>query len=806
MAILTGFPPSNTISPSVRIAEKDLSFVESTSSFHRAGLIGFASKGPINVPTLVRTHRELNTIFGFPHPDVGDPYLIYAAEQYLRIANELYVVRVGVIEPVNDEAATIAEVNVPSAGTLVSATSDTPETYSFSTDSFFRWKLNGVLASKSLVVLADANRPAPDAGSPYTCDDLVETLNDQLTSEDGIEFFCTDDDEIGVQSTFAFGTGSELELMSVQDSIYGGSVLALGGTNVSGLGTGMERARNTGTNLGWPTTGSLAVDGSWTITGFTDLNLQIVIAGTDNVLIDNVVQVMDLSALDGVTLTTAEVVTEMNTQIASLPGGFQAIGGGVGPADVNLAALVAADNITLITNHFGRDAQLLVKSDSTLDSVFGFSNLTESGVSPIRSASDADVYVAGRITGDDSSGEITMVITADSPGVDGNSTQVVVTSDPRYGTFTFDVYNNGNQVEVWGALTKDETSSLYVETFLSAVSNWIRVEDVTSVASPPADGTYDLSGGSDGIPADPDDQDDLLIGSNLAMTGLYSLSEPDQVDIDLIAIPGHPSTAVIQAIIDFCENERQDCLGIIDPPFGLTVEEVVQWQNGTHPLNDVRFDTDFAALYWPWVRIRDTFNNVDVWAPPSGSVMATIARSDSISFPWWAPAGAERGQVPGITEVFSRPTLEERDLMYGFENAINPIVQFADIDGFVIWGQKTLQRRPSALDRVNVRRMMFAAEKRIRAGSRRLLFDPYDDIFVQRFTDMAAGVLDEIATTRGLVDYRIQADSELNTADTIDRNEFYARIGIQPTRAVEFIFIEFSVHRTGSFDETSETF
>ena len=118
MAILQGFPPSNTISASVRITEKDLSFVAPDQSFHRAGLIGFASKGPINLPTLIATNRQLHVVFGNPHPDVGDPFLIYAAEQYLLVANELFVVRVADTDPVSDEQALTATVNVPAAGTL----------------------------------------------------------------------------------------------------------------------------------------------------------------------------------------------------------------------------------------------------------------------------------------------------------------------------------------------------------------------------------------------------------------------------------------------------------------------------------------------------------------------------------------------------------------------------------------------------------------------------------------------------------------------------------------------------------------
>ncbi len=337
---------------------------------------------------------------------------------------------------------------------------------------------------------------------------------------------------------------------------------------------------------------------------------------------------------------------------------------------------------------------------------------------------------------------------------------------------------------------------------MALVSDFIRVQDNIAVGAPPANSTaagYALSGGSDGIPSDPDLQDGLLIGNPLAFTGLYALSEPEQIDIDLLAVPGHASTAVVTAMLDVCQNYRMDCLAIVDPPFGLNVNEITAWQNGTHPLNLTRFDSDFGALYWPWVKMTDTYNRVDVWVPPSGCVMATIARSDFIGAPWFAPAGLTRGIVPGITDVFNRPTLAERDLMQGNRNCVNPIIQFVDISGFVVWGQKTLQRLPTALDRVNVRRLMFVCEKRIRAASRVLLFDPNDEIFQARFKSLANAILKDIKVGRGIHDYIILDDSTLNTPDVVDRNEFRARIGIQPTRAAEFMFLEFSIHRTGDF-------
>lgn len=792
MAILRGFPPSNTISPSVRITEKDLSFIAAEDSFHRAGLVGFASKGPINIPTTVRTSRELHTVFGWPHPEVGDPYMIYAAEQYLLIANELWLVRVAETDLVNDEAAQIAEIAVPISGTAVIIQSEDLGPYTFTTPGFFRWKVNGILSSKTLVVAAAATVASPVT---LTVTEIVEDLNDQLDDVDadldmnfdGIVFVEATTGELQIQSTFSFGPNASIEMVSVLNSIYGGAAA------ITGLGTGMTQATTTGTNQRYPSDSATPL-GTYDLTGLTDVTLQVVVDGTDNVLIDNTIQIIDLENLEGQSNLIADVVIEINDYIDNnLPGGFQAVAIG--------------NNLAFRTDHFGRDAKVLVKTVASY-AIFGFSGVTAIGVSPESTTGVANDH-AGIVTGAAATGTC-FTLMADSAGIEGNNTQVVITNDDSSNTFVLEVYSSDVQVESWGSLTKNQSSRYYVETFLALVSDFIRVDDNTATAASPADSAtgsaYALVGGSDGIPADPDDQDDLIIGNEIGFTGMFALSEPEQIDIDLIAVPGHSSTAVIVAMLFICQSLRMDCLAIVDPPFGLTVNEIIQWQNGTHPLNSTRFDSDFGALYWPWVKISDSFNGVDVWVPPSGSVMAVYARSDNFAAPWFAPAGTTRGVVPGITDVFSRPTLEERDSMYGNRNAINPIVQFSDAEGFLVWGQKTLQRTPTALDRVNVRRLMFVVEKRIRQASRRLLFDPHDDEFPQQFARIADTILREIQVGRGINAYIIKADEELNTPDVIDRNEFRARIGIQPLRAVEFIFIEFSIHRTGSFEEGVDNF
>jgi len=779
MPIIRGFPPSNTISPSVRITEKDLSYYPSEQSFHRAGLVGFASKGPIDLPTLIGSKRQLNTIFGFPHPDVGDPYLIYAAEQYLLVASELYIVRVGDQDAVSDEAATVAQVNLPAAGGRIVIQSDTAHSgegeedyYSFDEDAFFRWKLNGVIASKVLSITA----------GDYTASDLAGRLHALVVPElDGIDFE-SNEDKIAVVSTFAYGPAASIELVSVHNAAY----------DEMGIGTGMLAAEVTGSATKSDEDDSYLGIGKYDLTLYEGLDLNVVIDGTNNVNIDNQPQHIDLSDLVGM-VDISDIVDEINGQIedGTIAGGFvaEAVGGA----------------LKLSTLHKGRDARLLVKSDSTISDLLGLDHITHRGRSPSGPTGDgSEVY--GIVTGSANEEDVTVLtITAESAGVDGNGTKVDVINDAREGRFQIRVYNNGVEVESWGYLTMDHTSRYYVETYLSLVSDYVRaVHHTENGNAPPRDGVgYTLTGGADGLPSDPVAQDNLLIGSLVGQTGLNALSDPEQVDIDLVAIPGRSSTLAIEGLMEFCQN-RGDCMGIVDPPFGLTVNEIVHWQNGVHPLNDVQFNSDFLALYWPWVKIRDGFNGINVWVPPSGSMLAVFARNDQLGAPWTAPAGAQRGIVPGILDVFSRPTLEERDAMYGNRNCVNPIVQFSDFMDFTVWGQKTMQRRPTALDRVNVRRLLTTLEKRVRKAVITMLFDPNDAMFQRTFESKVSAILKEVKLNRGLYDYIIKADAEINTPDVIDRNEFRARIGIQPVKAVEFIFIEFSVHRTGSWTETSD--
>jgi phage tail sheath protein FI len=770
------FAPSNMLAPGVRVTEKDFSFIVSAPTANSVGLVGFATKGPLNVPTLVTSLKELHDTFGNAHPELVDPYLIYAAEQVIQQSTSVYIVRCGETSPADIDFAETAEVEVGVAGGAVEIIGNVTGPYVFSEDQFFRWRLNGILASKVLVILANTI-----SNPNYSIAQIVEALNDQLSDDDGILFYVATGNLLGCKSTFSYGTASSIEMVSVQSSLYGPS-------SVVGVGTGMTAGSVVGIHDKYPNN-SYVTAGSYDFTGLSNVTLQVVVDGSDNVNVDRVIQIVTMPT--GVN-TISDVVDHINQLIddAEIPGGF--------------VASAVSNNLKLATTHYGRDAKITVKSASTAGGIFGIGGLSGTGTSPTRTSGGSGVYAGGIVTGSaDTSGDASFTVTAESPGTEGNFTEVRVISDVRTGQFALSVFNNDVQVETWGPLTKDSSKANYVESYIALNSLFIRVVDNTDVAASPLEGTYALSGGTNGVPSDPDDQDLLLIGTSTAKTGIYALSDPDQSNINLVAVPGRSSTDVVVAILDVCQNKRADCFAIIDPPFGLSVDEVIDWQAGVHPLNLVKFDSDFGALYWPWLKVRDSFNKIDVWVPPSGPVLATYVYSDSIARPWFPPAGEVRGIVFNVLDVYTRPSSDQKDSMYQLGNCINAIVNYADSANFIINGQKTLQRRPSALDRVSVRRMLLAAEKEIRRKTRPLLYEPHDEILRTQFVNICKEILQRIQVERGIYDFFVKCDEELNPPVVVERNELRAKIGVQPTRANEFTFIEFSVHRIGTFNETT---
>jgi len=279
-------------------------------------------------------------------------------------------------------------------------------------------------------------------------------------------------------------------------------------------------------------------------------------------------------------------------------------------------------------------------------------------------------------------------------------------------------------------------------------------------------------------------------GSEGYKKAINILSNQDEYDINMLALPGvikslHPS--VTNAAIDVCE-ERGDTFYVMDlAPYNSSINTAINHANG--------LDTNYAATYYPWVKVLDTAANKPVLVPPSVIVPGAIAASDRIAAEWFAPAGLNRGVLGNVIEAKMRLNQAERDRLYNAK--INPIATFPQT-GVCIWGQKTLQERSSALDRINVRRLLIALKKFIASSSRYLVFEQNTNQTRNRFLNIVNPYLESVQQRQGLYSFRVQMDEANNTADVVDRNQLVGAIYLQPTKTAEFIVLDFNVLPTGA--------
>jgi phage tail sheath protein FI len=268
------------------------------------------------------------------------------------------------------------------------------------------------------------------------------------------------------------------------------------------------------------------------------------------------------------------------------------------------------------------------------------------------------------------------------------------------------------------------------------------------------------------------------------------LSNQDEYDINMLALPGvikQLHSAVTTAATDMVET-RGDAFYVMDlAKYNQSVNQAVNAADG--------LDSNYAAVYYPWVKVLDTAANKPVLVPPSVIVPGAIAASDKIGAEWFAPAGLNRGVLGNVLEAKIRLNQSERDRLY--DAKINPIATFPQT-GVAIWGQKTLQERSTALDRINVRRLLIAVKKYIASSSRYLVFEQNTQATRNRFLNIVNPYLESVQQRQGLYAFRVQMDEANNTPDVIDRNQLVGAIYLQPTKTAEFIVLDFNVLPTGA--------
>jgi uncharacterized protein len=270
------------------------------------------------------------------------------------------------------------------------------------------------------------------------------------------------------------------------------------------------------------------------------------------------------------------------------------------------------------------------------------------------------------------------------------------------------------------------------------------------------------------------------------------LSNADEYQYNVITAPGltygnSNGQAQLLNLINNTRN-RADAIAVIDTQlYGGSVSGANTQANS--------IDNSYAATYWPWLQTVDPITGMLTWVPASTMIPAVYAFNDTVAAPWFAPAGINRGGLSDVVRAEKKLTQSDRDSLY--QNKVNPIATFPN-QGVVVYGQKTLQTQASALDRVNVRRLLIALKDRISTISKTLVFEQNTIATRNAFLSQVNPYLESVQQQQGLYAFKVVMDDSNNPADVIDRNQLVGAIYIQPTKTAEFIYLDFNILPTGA--------
>ncbi|MAC31980.1 MAG: hypothetical protein CME38_00040 [Haliea sp.] len=290
-----------------------------------------------------------------------------------------------------------------------------------------------------------------------------------------------------------------------------------------------------------------------------------------------------------------------------------------------------------------------------------------------------------------------------------------------------------------------------------------------------------------GTTEDPQSGADItaLIGTASKKTGLYALDD-DVLNISLAVAPGFSDDALQNALISLGETSK-NFFALVAPPYGFDeAQDAIDWING-RGARTAALNNSYAAVYWPWVQVFNPFAGKEEWYDPSIFAARQCVFTDSVTDPWFAPAGFRRGRLTKPTNTEVSVNQGDRDALYA--NNINPIANEPQT-GIVVFGQKTTQRLPTALDRVNVRRLMIYIRKVLLQLGKPFQFEPNDSFTWEQVEDAIKPFLSDLIARRAIVEGAVKCDSSTNTPLRVDRNELWCSVTIKPTKAAETVVFE----------------
>ena len=330
-------------------------------------------------------------------------------------------------------------------------------------------------------------------------------------------------------------------------------------------------------------------------------------------------------------------------------------------------------------------------------------------------------------------------------------------------------------------------NSRYIYAINTASSTWGISANATHVFASNVSNGISLVAGADGIPT-----------AGNVQTGYAQFASADNVDISLVMTGGGDATVTANVIT--LAGGRRDCIAFVSPSLANCqatdpVTAIVNYRNNA--LANV--SNSFAVMDSNWKYQYDKYNDLYRWVPCNGDVAGLCARTDQDRDPWFSPAGFNRGQLKNVIKLAFNPNQAQRDTLY--KAGVNPIVSFPG-EGTVLFGDKTLLSKPSAFDRINVRRLFIVLEKAIARAAKAQLFEFNDEFTRAQFVNLVEPFLRLVQGRRGIYDFRVVCDETNNTSEVVDRNEFVGDIYIKPAKSINFIQLNFVAVRSGvAFDE-----
>ena len=763
------------VSPGVFTRENDLSFLAQGIGEIGAAFIGPFKQGPVFVPTVVRTQSEFESIFGTPD---GTYYTEYAVQNYLREAGVATIVRVGGVggyqeaEPIGIFASgglasekligvlhstKTGNQNVTKAVQLIS---DPRAGYSGSflmSGSDFGWVSASILP-KDANDLSDVFGTSPfGSKKAYTYTYFENLASASYSNANGGTIVTS---AVLPQQNFAFDAQAA-ETPMVQSQLISGDRYNLFKFVTLGHGT----LYNTKFKIGVSNVKAAGEDGGTDYSTFT----------------------VTIRSFGDTDKRKSVVETFNNVNLD--------------PASPNYIARRIGDRYFTI----GLDGKITEYGDYTNKSAYVRVVVSDAGsfpisaapfghgayTNPIKASNNAQALKVQAVTyqtnstGNSSSSPIYYSgFDFETNGIkldNSNYLKPIPTNAETGSNVSFAFDANGLQYQMTGSVSSDMVKRQFVLAFQMGFDG---TNPVTPILKAGENGWG--AGNTQGFNC----STSTSSGSVAYTKAIAAISNPDEYDINMVVTPGivrrlHP--AITTRVIDMVE-ERQDAFYIAD--FNDSADTITQ---ATEEANSV--DSNYVGTYYPWVKTIDTNTNKLTTVPPSTLLPAVYASNDRLAAEWFAPAGLNRGGIVGAVSVLNRLTHSERDTLY--ENKVNPIAAFPG-QGIVAFGQKTLQDKASALDRINVRRLLITVKKYIASTSRYLVFEQNTSETRGRFLNTVNPYLEAIQQRQGLYAFKVVMDETNNTPDVIDRNIMAGQIFLQPAKTAEFIVIDFNILPTGA--------